>query len=135
MFRSAQHDSAIDKVSSRIRDLASRQAAKRLDILRRTFFDHFLRQTRGRGTFVPIEGLQIIAHELLIEARRTLPDRILVLRPEARGIRRQTFVDQKQIFIDSAELKFRVCDDNSALVRVCAAARINVQAELFHALG
>src|SRR6185312_12585006 len=100
---------------------------------RRTLFDHFLRETRGRGTLVPVEGLQIIAHKLLIEARGTLPDGVLVLWPKARRIRRQTFVDQKQIFTDSAELKFRVCDDNSTLVGVGATARINVQAELFHA--
>src|SRR6059058_2142530 len=114
---------------------ASRQAAKCLDILRRTFFDHFFRQTRGRGTLVPVERLQIIAHELLVEARWALPDGVLILRPETRRIWCQTFVDQKQITIDSAELKFRVCDDNSTLVGVRAAARINVQAELFHALG
>ena len=34
-----------------------REAAKRLDVFGRTFFDHFLRQTRGRGSFVPIECL------------------------------------------------------------------------------
>src|SRR6266480_2744106 len=121
--------------SLRARRLATGQAAKRLNVFGRTFFDHFLRQTRSRGSLVPIECLQIIADKLFVEARRALPDRVLVLGPEARRIWCQTFVDQKQIFIHSAELKFRVCDDNSTLVGVCAAARINVQAELFHALG
>src|SRR6266581_846068 len=71
------------------RQLASRQAAKRLDIFARTFLDHVLRQTRGGGSFVPIESFQIIAHNLLVEARRALPHGILVLWPEARRIRCQ----------------------------------------------
>ena len=42
-FRSAQHDSAFLGVFLDIREIATRETAKRLDILRRTFFDYFLR--------------------------------------------------------------------------------------------
>src|SRR5262245_26380712 len=118
-----------------VRQLPTRQASKRLDILRRTFFDHFVRQTRGRGGFVPIEGFQIIANKLFVEARRALSDHVLVLWPKTRGIRCQTFVNQKQILVYSAELKFCVCDDNSTLIGMCTPARINVQTKFFHTLG
>jgi hypothetical protein len=47
MFHSA-HMTAFFRILLRSRDFASGQPAKRLDIFGRTFFDHFLRQTRGR---------------------------------------------------------------------------------------
>src|SRR4029450_2117968 len=90
------------------RNVLTRQTAKCFEILCGSLFDHVLRQMRCGWALVPFERLQIIAHKLFIEAGRALPENVLVLWPEARRIRCQTFVDQKQIFIDSAELKFRV---------------------------
>src|ERR1051325_113833 len=123
MFRCGQHDSVIDRVSPlHVHQLTTGETTKRLNILCRTFFHHFLRQTRGRGSFVPVECLQIIAHKLLVEARRALPNRVIVFWPETGRIRCQTFVDQKKIITNRAELKFRVCDDDPTLVRMSAAA-------------
>ena len=72
---------------------------------------------------------------MFIETGRALPNRVFVLRPETRRIRREAFVDQKQILIDCAELEFCIRDDDPALVRVFATTRINLQAQAFHALG
>src|SRR5437773_2362469 len=93
MFRFAQHDSAILLDSLVGGDLAARQPAKCFNILGGGFFDDFFRQTRRGRSFVPVKRLQIIAHKLFVETGRALPNRVLVLRPEARGIWRQAFVD------------------------------------------
>src|SRR6516162_3630667 len=116
-------------------ELAARQLAKCLEIFRRRLFDDFLRQTRRGRSLVPIERLQIIAHKLLVETWRALSYCVLVLRPEARGIRCQAFVDQKQISIDRAELKLRVCNDDSAPVGVLAASGINVKTQRSHTVS
>ena len=58
-------------------------------------------QARPRGGLVPVERLEIIAHELLVVTLRALARRVAVGRPEARGIRRETFVDQDQLAIRS----------------------------------
>ena len=77
-----------------------------------------LRGNRGAGRrFVPIERLEIIAHELFVEAGRALPDDVLIRRPETRGIRRETFVDQEQFAADRSEFEFRVGDDDAAVRR------------------
>src|SRR5205085_12591115 len=64
-----------------------------------------------------------------------LSDRVLIFRPEARGVRRQAFINQEQISVDSAEFKFCICDNDAALLSMIATARINFQTKRFHALG
>src|SRR5262249_19070517 len=59
------------------------QTAKCFEIFCRRFLDNILRQLRGRWSFVPVKRLKIIAHELLVEARRALLDNVLVLWPKA----------------------------------------------------
>ena len=53
------------------------------------FFRSLLSADAGGGSFIPVKGFQIIAHELLVEARRALPHGILVLWPkrEESGVR------------------------------------------------
>src|SRR5882724_13425973 len=70
-------------------DLATGQTLESFTIFSRSFFDYLLGQRWGGRCFIPIECFQIIAHKLFVETRRTLPDRVLVLRPEARRIRRE----------------------------------------------
>ncbi len=65
-------------------ELVTRQAAKCLKIFRRRFLDHILRQTWRRRSLVPIERLQIIAHELFVEAGRALSYDVFIFRPEPR---------------------------------------------------
>ena len=77
----------------------------------------------GRGwRFVPVECLQIIAHKLFVETRRAFARRILIGRPEARGIGSQTFVDEQQFIADHSEFEFRVRDNDSASGGVFASA-------------
>ncbi len=52
--------------------------------------------------------------------------RVLIGRPEAGGIGRQTFVDQKQFAIHRSEFEFRVRDNDAALRGVIAARRVNL---------
>ena len=113
------------RLNSDVRDFAPRQSAKCFQIFRGGFFDNFLRQARGRRSLVPIERLQIIAHELFVETGWALSDNVLILWPEARRVRREAFVNQEQISIDSAKLKFRIRNYDSLLSSVIAAARIN----------
>ena len=113
MFRFAQHDSAIVWIGLDVRELGTRQAAKCFEIFRGSLFDNILWQAWGRRVLVPVERLQIVAHELFVETGWALTDNVLVLWPEARRVRREAFVDQEQISIDSAEFKFRIRDDDS----------------------
>src|SRR6476620_4548267 len=119
--RSARYDRAVNEMMFLfVRELASGQSAKCFEIFRGSFFDNILRQARSGWSLVPVKRLQVIAHELFIKTGRTLPNDIFVNRPEARGIRGKAFINQKQIPINHPELKFRICDDNSALRSVIA---------------
>jgi hypothetical protein len=66
--------------------------------------------------FVPVQRFEIVAHELFVEGRRAAADTVRVDRPEARRIRRQSFVDERERTgrMDS-ELEFGVGDDDAAL--------------------
>ena len=47
-----------------------RQAAQGFLVLRSGLFDHVRRQPRARRLLVPVERFEVVAHELLVEARR-----------------------------------------------------------------
>jgi hypothetical protein len=68
-----------------------------------------------RGRFlVPGERLEIIVHELLVEARWALACRIAVGRPEARGVEGQGLLDQDQIALPiERQLEFGVGDGDA----------------------
>src|SRR5688572_3560509 len=53
-------------------------------------------QARDRGLFVPPDALEIIADELLVEARLGTAGLVLVARPESRRVGGQHFIDQNQ---------------------------------------
>src|SRR5438093_12690812 len=65
-------------------EFATCQAAKCFEIFRGSFLDYILWKARGRRSLIPVEGLQIVAHELFVETGWTLSDDVLVLWPEAR---------------------------------------------------
>src|SRR6266542_3371551 len=88
-------------------ELVTRQAAKCLEVFCRRLLDHILRQTWRRRSLVPIERLQIIAHELFVEAGRALSDDVFIFRPEPRRVRGEALIDQKKFSIDRAKLEFR----------------------------
>ena len=77
--------------------------------------DDFGRQARPGRTLVPVERLEVVAHELLVEARRAASRRVGIRRPEARRVGRQRLVDQRQrAALVDAELELRVGDDDAA---------------------
>jgi len=108
------------------------QPLKRLQIFGGRSRDDVAGQLRPGRRLVPIERLEVIAHELLVKTGRALPDHILIFRPEAGRIRSQAFVDQQQLSIDRPEFEFCVRNDNSALRGMIATPGINFQTELAH---
>ncbi len=83
MFRFAQHDRAIVWIGLGVCDLVTGQAPECFEIFGGSFFDNILWQTWRRRGFVPVERLQIVAHELFVETGWALSDRVLVLWPKA----------------------------------------------------
>src|SRR5688572_24143001 len=70
--------------SRQLRQRGSRQPLVGFKVLCLSFCNDVRRQGRSGRRLVPVESLQVIAHELLVEARLTLTRLILVRRPEAR---------------------------------------------------
>ena len=110
----------------------SRQSLVSFDVFVSCSGHHIRRQPRRGRRFVPVERLQVIAHELFIETGRALPNHILVLRPETRRIRRKTFVNQQQLPVQCAELEFCVGDNDAAFTRVITTRGVNLETQLFH---
>src|SRR5580700_4498277 len=98
---------------------SSRQARERFAVLVAGSRDDLGRQLRPRRLLVPVEGLQVVAYELLVETRRAHARAIAVRRPEARGVRRQHFIDEREsaLAVD-AEFELGVGDDDGAAGRV-----------------
>ena len=90
-------------------------SSERLAIVVAGARDDVRRQVRRRRLLVPVQRFQIVAHELLVETRRTDAGFVGGNRPEARRVRRQHLVDQHQIAgLVDAELELGVGDDDVA---------------------
>lgn len=85
-----------------------------LDVLVRGRLDDVGRQLRRLARAVPI-GIEPITHELLVEACLALSRLIGILRPEARGIRREHLIGQGERAIDRAEFELGIGDDDAML--------------------
>ena len=73
------------------------------------------RQLGSRRLLVPVQGLQVIAYKLLVEARRTGARRIGVSRPEARRVRGKQLIDKGQsAIVIQTKLELGIRDDNAA---------------------
>src|SRR4029077_4784345 len=77
-------------------ELLAREPAKRLDVLFARFLDDLGRQRRNRRLLVPLDGLEVVADELFVEARLGATGLVDILRPEPRGVRRQDFINEDQ---------------------------------------
>src|SRR5580658_5491693 len=83
--RPREYSSINDLTAARVNTcLPGRQPADGLQVLVSRFRDDVRRQARTRRALVPIETLEIVAHELLVEARRAGAHAIGIGRPEAR---------------------------------------------------
>src|ERR1700735_5541931 len=77
--------------------------------------DDLRRQCRAWRTLVPVERFEIVADELLVEARRTDADLVGVGRPESRAVRRQHFIHERELPVSGqSELALGVGDDDAA---------------------
>src|SRR5689334_23333410 len=92
----------------------SRQPRVPVEILLACLADDFGRQRGCGGRLVPVECFEVIAHELLVEARRADAECILICWPEARRIGREALVDQDNAAAENPELEFRIGNDDSA---------------------
>src|SRR6185437_13814624 len=94
---------------------SARQAGEGFAILLAGSGDDLRRQLRPRRLLVPVESLEIVAHELLVEARRAGAWPVGVGRPEARGIRRERLIDQgERAALIDYELELGVGNDDAA---------------------
>src|SRR5580693_10133952 len=95
------------------------QPGERLAILSAGARDDVGRELRSRRALVPVERLEIVAHELLVEAWRALARAISIGGPEARGIRGEHLVDEREGARGvHTELELGVGDDDAALAGV-----------------
>ena len=90
----------------------------------------------GRGRrLVPVEGFEIVADELLVEAGRIAAEHVVGFRPEAAGIRGQDLVDQDDLaVVEFAELELGVREDDPAAFRVLGGVLVDAEGEIGEAL-
>src|SRR5690349_5697167 len=115
--------------------LLPRQPFVGFQILRARLGDHFARQRGAGRILVPVEGLEVIADELLVEAGLALAGFIFAGGPEARGIGRQHLVDQDELALEETKFKLRVRYDDAALAGVIAAGLVDLQAQVARLRG
>src|SRR3989475_5247707 len=92
----------------------------------------------GRGRLlVPFEGREVVADELLVEARVGTARLVLGGRAKTRGIRRQRFVDQDGLAGRriNPELQLRVGDDDALALGIGSRPRVQREADLADELG
>src|SRR6187399_621620 len=77
--------------------LEATEQTERLDVFLARFLNDVVWKGRHRWLLVPANRFQVVAHELLVEARLRTAGGVRVARPEARGIRCQRFVDQDNL--------------------------------------
>src|SRR5690606_13470657 len=105
--------------------LLADEPVQRLVVLRARALDDDGGQARPRSRLVPVEGLEIVAHVLLVEALRGRAAFVARGRPKARRIGRQHLVHDAQLAVlVEPELELRVGDDDAALARVLDGARV-----------
>ncbi len=105
------------------------QALLGLPVFGRGLGDDVRRQLRGGRGLVPVQGFEIVADELLVETGGAAAGAVLVLRPEAGGVRGEHLVDQMQPAVRvQAELELGIGDDDAPLPGVFGACPVNPQA-------
>ncbi len=98
--------------------------------------DDLCRNARAGRLLVPVQRLEVVAHELLVVAGRADADAILLRRPEARGIRRQHLVHHIERAVGvGAELELGVGDDDAALGGIGRGPFVDREGGVAHPLG
>ena len=114
----------------------ARYPVERLPVLARSLLDDPGRQWRCRRGLVPVEGFQVVAHELLVEARRAGAGCVPIGGPETRRVRCQHLVDEHQLAVGvEGELELGVGDDDAARRREVRGFEVHANARVPHPFG
>src|SRR5207245_11199488 len=113
------------------------EAPELLQVFLTGLYDHVVRKRRDRQLLVPPDTIEVVTHELFVEARLCPAAVVAIPRPEPRRVQRQHFVDQDDALLDRAvvglldreesELELRIGDDDAARLRMRRA--VGVEAE------
>src|SRR5260370_256292 len=108
--------------------LAPGQDAIGFPVFGASSFNDLGRKLRAGRGFRPLHSLEVVANKLFV--KRSLRTARAVMRggPEARGIRREGFVDPDQFIIEQAKFKFRVGEDDAARLSIGCGAMVDLQA-------
>src|SRR5207253_11444204 len=86
---------------------------------------------------VPVKGRQVVAHELLVEARLGTARCVLAEGPETGGVRCEDLIDQHGLAGCGvySKLQFRVGDDDALALGIGGCPRVQRHADLADELG
>src|SRR5207249_10002940 len=109
---------------------ATRQDAVDLAVAGACAFDDLVREARHGRLPVPADRVEVVADELLDEARLPAAGPIAVLRPEPRAVRREDFVAESDLPVDLAEFELRIGDDDPPLFGALGPRRVDPQRQI-----
>src|SRR6202142_410649 len=113
------------------RGLNLQLASRQLTVCPEVLFAGPQRNRLGKGRrgrlFIPANFFEVIPYILLVVRILRLARLISVGRPEARGIRCEYFVRQRDALGGLSKFKLGVGDDNAALPRIIRRLRVNAQ--------
>src|SRR5262245_47683952 len=96
-------------------ELPARQPAMGVEIFVARPLHHVVGERGYRRLLVPANRLEVVAHELLVEARLRAARTPLVGGPETRGVGRHHLVDENELLARcDAELELGVGEDDAA---------------------
>ncbi len=114
---------------------AREEAPQRREIFLLRARDDLGRKARRRRLLIPFDRDEVVAHELLVVARRRLVGRVALGRPVARRVGREHLVDQPEAAGGvGAELELGVGEDHPGLFRAIMTELVELEAERFHLL-
>jgi hypothetical protein len=85
----------------------------------------------GAGVlFVPVQGLEPVADELLVEARLRAAGLVIIGGPETGGVGREHFVGEDELAVNEAELELGIGDDDAAREGVFGGAAVDGEGQI-----
>ena len=112
---------------------SARQSLQRFQVLFARALHDFLGQLgAGRGAVPGLDRLQVIAEELLVEARLRAAWAVIIGGPEARAVGRENFVREEDAPGDrlEAEFELRIREDDAALGGVGGGPSVEIECQV-----
>ena len=97
-------------IDSERREFPAGQFFKGLNVFLRGLFGHADWQFRRGWSFIPVEGFEVVADKVLVEAWGIGACDPGVRWPETGRVGREALVDEDHAIISNAEFKLRVCN-------------------------